>query len=135
MLDTFLISPMLSMCLVHLIFLDFVTLIIYHEVTDYEVFQRAIFSSVFLLAISWVQRVFSVFYFHTLPIFVLSSQRHTKLHTLKKQAVLLLNDLKYDSSVILGEAVCKTSPTRFVLSRIIFMVAIFASPRNLCMAC
>jgi len=107
-----------SMCIVNLTFLDFVTLIICQEVTDYEVFQCAVFSSVFLLANFWVQRVFSAFYVQTIPILVLPLQRQTKLHTLKEKVVWLLNDLKYDSSVILGEAVCKTSLTWFVVSRI-----------------
>jgi hypothetical protein len=114
MLHTFLISPMHSMCLVHLIFLHFVTLIVYHEVTDYEVFQCAVFFTVFLLTVFWFQKFFPVFYFQTLQILVLPSQRHTKLHTLKEQVVWLLNVLKFDSSVIDGEAVCKTSRNRFL---------------------
>ena len=135
MLDTFLISPMHSICLAHLIFLDFVTLIIYHEVTDYEVFQCANFSSLFLLAIFWVQRLFSAFHFQTLPILVLPPQRHTKVHTLKEQVVWILNDLKFNSSVVLGKAVYENSPTGFVLSIIILMVVIFAFPWNFCTAC
>ena len=83
-----------------------------------EVFQCAFLYSVFLLANSLVQKFFSVFYFQTVPILVLPLQRQTKLHTLKEKVVWLLNDLKYDSSVILGEAVCKTSLTWFVVSRI-----------------
>ena len=130
MLDTFIISPTRSMCLAHLIFLDFVA-----PIMSWSYGLLSFLMCSFLFCVFNRFLLGPAFYFQTFPILVLPSQRHTKLHALKEQVVWLLNDLKFDSSVILGEAVCKTSLTRFVLSRNTFIMVTFASPWNFCTTC
>lgn len=118
------------MCLAHIIIIDFVTLIIRHEVTDYEDIQCAVFSAMFYTRyLLGPNSLLAILFSHIPSISSPFTATHKVTH-FKEQVVWLLNDLKFDSSVMLGEAICKTSLTSFVLSRNIFIMVVW----NFCIA-
>jgi hypothetical protein len=103
------------MCLAHLIFLEFVTVIICHEVTDYEDIQCAIFSAVFYTRyLLGPKSLLSILFSHIPSISSPFTATHQVTH-FKEQVVWFLNGLKFDSSVMFGEAICKTSTSLFYL--------------------